>query len=152
MLLPFFVPSPWVLLPISPPLSRLLLRRYSSTHPTSPQLTSSFPRASSFNRINYILCYWCQPRQFSATYLMGATDQPMYAVCLEAYPVSRSSELSGLVDTLVLPMGLQTPSASPILPLTLPSGSPISVQWSAVSICCICLTQLLVEPLRGQPC
>ena len=29
-------------------------------------------------------------------------------------------------------------------------GSPGSVQWLAVSIC-ICLTQVLAEPLRGQP-
>ncbi|KRY80472.1 hypothetical protein T11_18294 [Trichinella zimbabwensis] len=30
-------------------------------------------------------------------------------------------------------------------------GSFSSVQWLAISIC-ICLSQLLVEPLRGQPC
>jgi hypothetical protein len=34
--------------------------------------------------------------------------------------------------------------------LTLPLGSPGSVQWLAVSIC-ICLSQVLIEPLRGQP-
>ncbi|KRY62230.1 hypothetical protein T4D_4358 [Trichinella pseudospiralis] len=31
------------------------------------------------------------------------------------------------------------------------SGFPTSVQWLGVSIC-FCLSQLLVGPLRGQPC
>ena len=52
-----------------------------------------------------------------------------------------------LVD-IVLCLGLQSPSAPAVL-LTLPLGSPSSVQWLAVSIC-ICLSQMLAEPLRGQ--
>ena len=38
-----------------------------------------------------------------------------------------------LVDIVVLPMGLQTPSASSVL--TPPLGFPCSVQWSAMSLC-----------------
>jgi hypothetical protein len=35
---------------------------------------------------------------------------------------SRSSEGTGLVDTVVLPMGLQSPSVPSVLPLTLHRG------------------------------
>jgi hypothetical protein len=52
-----------------------------------------------------------------------------------------------LVDIVVLPMGLQSLSTPSTLPLTL--GSPGSIQWLAVSIC-ICLSQVLAEPLRVQ--
>jgi hypothetical protein len=47
------------------------------------------------------------------------------------YICSWSSEISGgsrLVDTVVLPMGLQSPSAPLVLLLTLPHWSPISSQ------------------------
>ena len=36
-----------------------------------------------------------------------------------------------LVDTVVLSMGLPSLSAPSVLPLTLPSGTPGSVQWLA---------------------
>ena len=48
-------------------------------------------------------------------------------------------------------MELPSPSASSILPLIHPQESPTSVQWLGVSIC-VCLSQLLVGPLRGQLC
>jgi hypothetical protein len=51
-----------------------------------------------------------------------------------------------IVD-IVLPIGLQFPSAPSVLPLALPLGSPGSVTWLAVSIC-ICIGQVLVETLR----
>ena len=54
-----------------------------------------------------------------------------------------------IVD-IVLPMGLQSPSAPSVLPLALPLGSPGSVRWLTVSIY-ICIGQVLVEPLREQP-
>ena len=54
-----------------------------------------------------------------------------------------------LVD-IVLRVGLQFPSASSVLPLALPLGSPGSVPWLAVSIC-ICISQVRAEPLREQP-
>ena len=55
-----------------------------------------------------------------------------------------------MVDTVVLPMGLQTPSALSVLSLSPPLGTPSSVQWLAASIC-LCTCQALVEPLRRQP-
>ena len=54
-----------------------------------------------------------------------------------------------LVDTVVLPMGLQTSSAASVLSLTPPLETPCSVQWLAVNIC-LCTLQDLAEPLRRQ--
>ena len=47
-----------------------------------------------------------------------------------------------LVDIVVLPMGLQTPSAPSVLSLTPPLVSPCSVGWLAANIC-ICICQAL---------
>jgi hypothetical protein len=54
-----------------------------------------------------------------------------------------------LVD-IVLPMGLQSPSAISDIPLTLQLRSLGSVGWLALSFC-ICISQVLEEPVRGQP-
>jgi len=50
-----------------------------------------------------------------------------------------------LVDTVVLPMGLQIPSAPSVLSLTPSLGTPCSVKWLAVSIR-FCVCQTLAEP------
>jgi hypothetical protein len=54
-----------------------------------------------------------------------------------------------LIGIIVLPMGMQTPSAPSVLFLTPPSGSPCSVQWLALSIH-LCICQALAEPLRRK--
>jgi hypothetical protein len=54
-----------------------------------------------------------------------------------------------LVDTVVLPMGLQAPSTLPVLALTPPLGPLCSVQWLAASIH-IYIGQALAEPIRRQ--
>jgi hypothetical protein len=54
-----------------------------------------------------------------------------------------------LVDVVVLPMGLQTPSAPSVLSLTPPLGTLCSVQWLAASIS-LYICQALEEPLRRQ--
>jgi hypothetical protein len=58
-----------------------------------------------------------------------------------------------LVDIIVLPVGLQIPSAPSVLSLTptlgTPLGTPCLVQWLTVSIC-LCICQALTEPLRRQ--
>jgi hypothetical protein len=54
-----------------------------------------------------------------------------------------------LVDIVVLPMGLQIPLLPSLLSLTLPLGTPCSIQWLTVSIC-LCICQDLAEPLRRQ--
>jgi hypothetical protein len=47
--------------------------------------------------------------------------------------------------------GVENPSASSVLSLTPPLGTPCSVQWLAASIP-ICIGQALTEPLRRQLC
>ena len=54
-----------------------------------------------------------------------------------------------MVDIVVLPMGLQTPSAPSVLPLTPLLGSLCSGQWLAERIC-ICIGQVLAKPPRRQ--
>ena len=50
-----------------------------------------------------------------------------------------------MVDIVVLPMKLQTPSAPTVLALTFPLGSPAqSDVWLGA-----CIGQALTEPLRG---
>jgi hypothetical protein len=57
--------------------------------------------------------------QSSATYVAYSED--MVHVCYWVdILVSAISEESRLVDTVVLPVGLQSPLAPPVLPLTLP--------------------------------
>ena len=52
-----------------------------------------------------------------------------------------------LVDIVVFPKGLQTPSAPSVLSLTPSLGTPCSDQWLAVSIY-LCTFQTLIGPLR----
>jgi hypothetical protein len=54
-----------------------------------------------------------------------------------------------LVDIVLLPMWLQSPSALSVLPLTLPLGYQCSVRWWAISIC-ICIGQAVAEHHRNQ--
>ena len=54
-----------------------------------------------------------------------------------------------MVFLVVLPMGLQTPSAPSILPVTPPFWSPCSVQWLVVNIH-ICIGQDQAQSLRRQ--
>jgi hypothetical protein len=65
--------------------------------------------------------------------------------------VSERSQWSWLVETAALPMRLLSSSASSSLFLVQPQESLTSVQWLDISIH-ICLSQLLVGPLGGQPC
>ena len=53
-----------------------------------------------------------------------------------------------LVDIIVLPMGLQIPSAASVLS-SLPLGTLAPVQWLAASIH-LCICPALAEPLRRQ--
>ena len=90
---------------------------------------------------------WCQIRENSATYASWALGSSMCTLWLVVSP----RELWGvwLIDIVVLPIGLQTPSAPSVLPLTSLIGSPWSVQWLAASTH-ICIGQSLAEPLRQQ--
>ena len=55
-----------------------------------------------------------------------------------------------LVDVVVLPMRLQTPSAPSVLSLSPPSGTPCSDAWLAESIR-RCVWEALAGPLRRRP-
>jgi len=55
-----------------------------------------------------------------------------------------------LVDTVVLPMGLQTHSAPSVLSLTPPLGCQCSV-WCLSASILICISRALAEPLRRHP-
>ena len=55
-----------------------------------------------------------------------------------------------MVDIVVLPMGLQTPSTPSVLSLTPSLWTIHSVQWLAISIH-LCICKALAGPLRTQP-
>ena len=74
----------------------------------------------------------------------------MYSFVDGLGPGALEGEGVWLVDTVVLPMGLQTPSTPSVLSLTPLLGTPCSVQWLAVSIH-LCICKALTEPLRRQP-
>jgi hypothetical protein len=87
-----------------------------------------------------ILCYICSwsKRSLHVYSLVG---------CL--VPESSGEGAVWLVDIIVLPMGLQHPSAPLVLALTPPLEYRCSVQWFAASVC-ICIGQTLAESLRRQ--
>ena len=51
-------------------------------------------------------------------YFLWLADKPLAAL-----------RVPGLVDTVVLPKGLQSPSGPSVFPLILPWGSMILIQW-----------------------
>ena len=137
----YFIPKP------------LLLWRCSSTHPPTPTypplihlpwgIYLAFIEQRTIDRIlvlhktkdKAITCYLCS---WSQVYFL-----------LDCLVPGSSGVGVWLVDIVVFPMGLQTPSAPSVLSLTPPLGFPCSVQWLAASIC-LCICQVLAEPLRRQ--
>jgi hypothetical protein len=71
-----------------------------------------------------ILCYIC------------SWSHRSFHVCYSVGGLAPGSSGGGvwLVDIVVLPMGLQTPSAPSVPPLNSPLGSPSSIQWLATCI------------------
>lgn len=76
---------------------------------------------------------------------------PAHVCCLVGGSVSEGSKGPRLVETTCLLIVSPSTSSSSNLSLIQSQGSLTSVQWLGVSIC-ICLSQLLVGPLGGQPC
>jgi hypothetical protein len=157
---PFWVIPPQVLYSLPP----LPLREHSSPgHQVSRGLRASSPTEAILDNPLLHVCPgpWTKPMHapcflFLFVCLVDWLVFGFFCYCccccfgfLVFFLVSGISEGSGLVDTVVLPMGLQSSSAHSVLLLTLPYWSPTSIQWLAISIC-ICLSQLLVEPLIGQ--
>jgi hypothetical protein len=117
---------------------RVLLHPLTHSYLTS--LASPHTGASSFQRTKDPTSHWCHIWPSSAIYVSippcilfgwGFSLWKLWVVWL--------------VD-IVLPIGFQCPSAPSALPLALLLGS----WWLAVSIC-ICISHVLVEPLREQP-
>jgi hypothetical protein len=77
--------------------------------------------------------------------------RPAYVYYLVGGSVYWNSLGSRLIETSGLPVWSPTLSAASILPLIQLQESPTSVQYLGVNIC-FCLNQLLVGPLKGQPC
>ena len=65
--------------------------------------------------------------------------------------MSDKSQGSRSVETVGLPMGPPSSSASSSFSPIQPQGSLVSVHWLGINIC-VSLSQLLVGHLRGQPC
>ena len=130
----------------------LLLWGCSPIHPPTP---ASLPSHSP------TLGHWAftGPRAFSPIYaqlghpLLHMWLEPWVPPCVLFGWWFSPWELWGvgfwLVDIVVLPIGLQTPSARSVLSLTPPLGALRSVQWLAASIR-LCICQALAEPFRRQ--
>ena len=101
----------------------------------------------SLHRTKHLPSHWCHIRWSSDTYLA----EPLNCPCILFVWWFSLWELWGvwLVDIVVLPMGLQTPSSPSVLPLTPSLRSQCSVQGLDPSTC-ICIGQALAEPLRRQ--
>ena len=124
------------------------------THPPHPYLPSHPPQHSfslghqGFTGFSH--CLLLRPQKAVLCYICAGGHRPAYVCSFVGGKVFGSSEMSGLVDTVVNPMSLPSTSSPPIIPLTLSKLSVTSVHWLLISIF-ICLSQLLVEPLRRQP-
>jgi len=125
--------SPPLPFPLSLP---LLIWRCSLSYPSTPTSTpwnsSTLGKwAFTETRASPIDARQCHPLLQYAAGAMGPS------ICTHWLVVCSLWALEGgiwLVDIVVLPMGLQTPSASSVLSLTLPLGSQCSVQWLAVVV------------------
>jgi hypothetical protein len=89
------------------------------------------------------------PYKAILNYICSWSHGSLHVYSLDGGLVPRSPAGVWLVGIVVLPMGLQTPSAPSVLPLTPPVGSLCSVRRLAASIQ-ICICQALVEPLGRE--
>jgi hypothetical protein len=131
MLSPFLVSPAQTPYSIPPPPAFMRVFTNPPTQSCYPTLAFPYTGASCIHRTKGLSSHWCPTRQSSATYVAGPWVLPSV---LFGWWFS-SWELWGiwLVD-IVLPMGLQTPSAPSDLSLTPSLGTLCSVQWLVVSI------------------
>ena len=123
---------------------RVLLHSPTYSHLTA--LVSPYSGASSLHRNKGFPSYWCKIRPSSATCLSGAMAPSMHTLWLVALslgalgdPVSWYCSFRGVA----VPFSSFSPSPSPSIVVP-------GLRWLTVSIC-ICIGQMLVEPLRKQP-
>jgi hypothetical protein len=116
-----------------------------------PPWLSSFSRASSLYRTRHILSYWGQIRQSVLCYICARVLRPADVCSLVGDLVSGSYQGSGLVETVGL-WGYHPIQLLQSFPKFFHRSPWLqSNHWLAISTC-MCLSHLLVEPLRGQPC
>jgi hypothetical protein len=136
MLSPFQVPLPRETpYPILPPPASMRVFLHPPTHPLPPPTLSS-PTLGHLYRIKDLSSH-SFTRPSSAT---GMQLEPFVLLCRWLSPWDLLGDW--LVDIVVLPVGLQSPSTSSVLSLT--------VQWLAASIH-LCICKALEGPLRRQP-
>ena len=90
------------------------------------------------------------PDKEALSYICGWSLRPAWVCSLVGGSFFGSSQWSRLVDTVALPKGCH-PFQFLQSSLFLFHRGPTSVQCLAVDVC-ICLSQVLVEPLKGQQC
>jgi hypothetical protein len=117
------------------------------THSCLSTLTSPYAGASNLHRNKGLSSHWCHIRSSSATYVSGAMDSSIYTGWLVVYSLVA---LGGPVSWYCSFYGVAVPFSSSVLPLALSLWSPGSVWWFPMSIC-ICISQVMVDPLREQP-
>ena len=132
--------------PPSPPPSPASMRvlPHPPTHFCLSSLAFPYAGVSKLHRTKGLPSQWCQIRYSSVTYPAGAMGTPCVLFGWWFSPW----ELWGvwLVGIVVLPMGMQSPSAPSVLALISPLGSPHSVQCLAMYIH-ISIDPALTEPL-----
>ena len=128
--------SPFFFVNVHPPTNNFL-----------PALAFPYTGTSSLHRNKDLSWSWCQAELSCTTYPAGPMSPSMSIFGWWFSPW----ELWGfwMVDIVILPMVLQTPSAPSVLNLTPPLGSLNLVQWLAVIIH-LCICQALAEPFRKQ--
>ena len=123
------------------------LSLWEGAHPTP--LASPFPGASRLYRIRLILSHWGQTRHSSSTYVPGASEQQCISfgwwLSLWELPGVQVSWHCCSSYGVVIPFSSFKPS---------PNSSIGLLDLSAMVGCeyLHLFSQLLVEPLRGQPC
>jgi hypothetical protein len=138
------------------PLSSFPLRNPPTTS-SLPVLTNS-PTPVSLSWYSPTLGHWDFTRPRASPLADVPQDHPLlhkyvwshgflHVYTLVGGLVPGSSRGYWLVYIVVLPMGLQTPSAPWVLSLASPLGILCFVQWMAVSIH-FCICQALAEPLK----
>jgi hypothetical protein len=119
---------------------------YEGVHSPTPTLTS-LPLISPHWGI-----YWVFTGQRTSPPIDAWQGHPLLYMQMESYVLFcwwfSPWEFWGvwLVDIVVLPMGLQTPSTTSVLSLTHLLGTPHSVGWNT----CLCICKALAESPRRQ--
>ena len=130
----------------------------SSQFPSLPEIPYHVPQSPTPTSVPLIPLHWNIYQAFIGPRTSPPIDawqghplqhmqlEPCVLLCWWLSPWEHLGDW--LVDIIVLPLGLQTPSAPSVL--SPPLGTTFSVQWLAVNVC-LCTMQTLAEPLRRQP-